>query len=165
MKKLVTSNETRLHNDDTGRCIVTIHQTTSTLHLLPNRLCPSATAIFDCSRWISHIHLVPVLSQQVGIMYYRFSTPLVLSFIAVIFVGEAVGGTAIVDRKNSPNRKKNFLQTKQFQQKQSRQKDDTGDRRVIPWVSIAVLLNFLFFFRSFAAPFFDPLVSLSLFFH
>ncbi|KAL7520746.1 hypothetical protein ACHAWX_005456 [Stephanocyclus meneghinianus] len=90
-------------------------------------------------------------------MYNRFSTPLVLSFIAIIFVGEAVGGTAIVDRKNSPNRKKNFLQPKQFQQQQSRQKDDTGDRRVIPWVSIAVLLNFLFFFRSFAAPFFDPL--------
>ena len=33
------------------------------------------------------------------------------------------------------------------------------DRRVIPWVSIAILLNILFFFRSIAAPFFDPLVS------
>ena len=36
---------------------------------------------------------------------------------------------------------------------------DHSDRRVIPWVSIAVLIKFLFFFRSFAAPFFDPLVS------
>jgi hypothetical protein len=34
-----------------------------------------------------------------------------------------------------------------------------NDRRVIPWVSIAILLNILFFFRSIAAPFFDPLVS------
>jgi hypothetical protein len=34
------------------------------------------------------------------------------------------------------------------------------DRRVIPWVSIAILLNILFFFRSIAAPFFDPLVSM-----
>ncbi len=34
------------------------------------------------------------------------------------------------------------------------------DRRVIPWVSIAILLNILFFFRSIAAPFFDPLVSI-----
>jgi hypothetical protein len=98
-------------------------------------------------------------------MYYRFSTPpvlLTLSFIAIIFVGEAAGGIAIANRKNAPNRKKNFLQPKQFQQQQSRQKDDTGDRRVIPWVSIAVLLNFLFFFRSFAAPFFDPLVRISI---
>ncbi len=31
--------------------------------------------------------------------------------------------------------------------------------RVMPWVSIGVLLIFLFSFRSFAAPFFDPLVS------
>lgn len=36
------------------------------------------------------------------------------------------------------------------------------DRRVIPWVSIAILLNILFFFRSIAAPFFDPLVSMPL---
>ena len=35
----------------------------------------------------------------------------------------------------------------------------SSDRRVIPWVSIAILMNILFFFRSFAAPFFDPLVS------
>lgn len=34
-----------------------------------------------------------------------------------------------------------------------------GKRRVMPWVSIAVLLIFLVSFRSFAAPFFDPLVS------
>ena len=33
-------------------------------------------------------------------------------------------------------------------------------RRVLPWISIVVLVNILFFFRSFAAPFFDPLVSL-----
>mmetsp|Transcript_16000 Transcript_16000/g.29014 ORF Transcript_16000/g.29014 Transcript_16000/m.29014 type:complete len:902 (-) Transcript_16000:1417-4122(-) len=32
-----------------------------------------------------------------------------------------------------------------------------SDRRVIPWMSIAILMNILFFFRSFAAPFFDPL--------
>mmetsp|Transcript_868 Transcript_868/g.1806 ORF Transcript_868/g.1806 Transcript_868/m.1806 type:complete len:1249 (-) Transcript_868:19-3765(-) len=32
-----------------------------------------------------------------------------------------------------------------------------SDRRVVPWISIAVLMNILFFFRSFAAPFFDPL--------
>lgn len=32
-------------------------------------------------------------------------------------------------------------------------------RRVVPWLSIVVLVNILFFFRSFAAPFFDPLVS------
>jgi len=32
-----------------------------------------------------------------------------------------------------------------------------GERRVMPWVSITVLLIFLFSFRSFAAPFFDPL--------
>jgi hypothetical protein len=37
-----------------------------------------------------------------------------------------------------------------------------SDRRVIPWVSIAILMNILFFFRSFAAPFFDPLVSFAL---
>ncbi|KAL7552792.1 hypothetical protein ACHAWF_016043, partial [Thalassiosira exigua] len=30
-------------------------------------------------------------------------------------------------------------------------------RRVVPWISVAVLLTVLFFFRSFAAPFFDPL--------
>jgi hypothetical protein len=47
------------------------------------------------------------------------------------------------------------------QQQQQKQKlqQSTTDRRVIPWVSIAVLLNILFFFRSIAAPFFDPLVS------
>ena len=33
-------------------------------------------------------------------------------------------------------------------------------RRVVPWISIFALVNILFFFRSFAAPFFDPLVSL-----
>ena len=33
-----------------------------------------------------------------------------------------------------------------------------SDRRVIPWVSVAILVIILFFFRSFAAPFFDPLV-------
>ena len=47
---------------------------------------------------------------------------------------------------------------RQQQQKQKLQQSTT-DRRVIPWVSIAVLLNILFFFRSIAAPFFDPLVS------
>jgi hypothetical protein len=45
------------------------------------------------------------------------------------------------------------------QQQQKQQQQSTTDRRVIPWVSIAVLLNILFFFRSIAAPFFDPLVS------
>jgi len=44
-------------------------------------------------------------------------------------------------------------------QQQLQQQQSTTDRRVIPWVSIAVLLNILFFFRSIAAPFFDPLVS------
>lgn len=39
------------------------------------------------------------------------------------------------------------------------QPSSSSDRRVIPWVSIAILMNILFFFRSFAAPFFDPLVS------
>ena len=34
-------------------------------------------------------------------------------------------------------------------------------RRVVPWLSIVVLVNILFFFRSFAAPFFDPLVSIN----
>ena len=34
-----------------------------------------------------------------------------------------------------------------------------ADRRVMPWVSMMVLLIFLSLFRSFAAPFFDPLVS------
>ena len=33
-------------------------------------------------------------------------------------------------------------------------------RRVVPWISIVALVNILFFFRSFAAPFFDPLVSI-----
>lgn len=47
----------------------------------------------------------------------------------------------------------------QQQQQQKLQRSTTTDRRVIPWVSIAVLLNILFFFRSIAAPFFDPLVS------
>jgi hypothetical protein len=45
------------------------------------------------------------------------------------------------------------------QQQKQKQQQSTTDRRVIPWVSIAVLLNILFFFRSIAAPFFDPLVS------
>jgi biopolymer transport protein ExbD len=47
----------------------------------------------------------------------------------------------------------------QRQQQQKQRQQSTTDRRVIPWVSIAVLLNILFFFRSIAAPFFDPLVS------
>lgn len=47
----------------------------------------------------------------------------------------------------------------QQQQQQQKLQRSTTDRRVIPWVSIAVLLNILFFFRSIAAPFFDPLVS------
>jgi hypothetical protein len=54
------------------------------------------------------------------------------------------------------------LDHRQQQQKlQKQQQQSTTDRRVIPWVSIAVLLNILFFFRSIAAPFFDPLVSIT----
>ena len=41
-------------------------------------------------------------------------------------------------------------------------RDRSDRRRVMPWVSIAILMNVLFFFRSFAAPFFDPLVSVFL---
>jgi ABC-type Fe3+ transport system permease subunit len=52
-------------------------------------------------------------------------------------------------------------QQQQQQQQQKQQQQSTTDRRVIPWVSIAVLLNILFFFRSIAAPFFDPLVSIT----
>lgn len=39
----------------------------------------------------------------------------------------------------------------------------SDDRRSsnMPWLSIIILLNVLFFFKSFAAPFFDPLVSIS----
>ena len=40
-----------------------------------------------------------------------------------------------------------------------RPKPYSDRRRVVPWISIVVLVNILFFFRSFAAPFFDPLVS------
>lgn len=38
----------------------------------------------------------------------------------------------------------------------------SDDRRAnsMPWLSIIILLNVLFFFKSFAAPFFDPLVSI-----
>ena len=36
--------------------------------------------------------------------------------------------------------------------------DADGQKVTMSWLSIVMLLNILFFFRSFAAPFFDPLV-------
>jgi len=42
---------------------------------------------------------------------------------------------------------------------QEQQQLDHYDHRAMPWASIVILISILFFFRSFAAPFFDPLVS------
>ena len=44
------------------------------------------------------------------------------------------------------------------QKETEERRPNRSDRRVIPWVSVAILVIILFFFRSFAAPFFDPLV-------
>jgi hypothetical protein len=78
---------------------------------------------------------------------------------------------AIAATRTTPTRhqvttaKRRFLDFDRVHRKEIRRHESSiqqtleSDRRVIPWVSIAILLNILFFFRSFAAPFFDPLVS------
>eukprot|EP00580_Thalassiosira_gravida_P018562 CAMPEP_0201659352 /NCGR_PEP_ID=MMETSP0494-20130426/2169_1 /ASSEMBLY_ACC=CAM_ASM_000839 /TAXON_ID=420259 /ORGANISM="Thalassiosira gravida, Strain GMp14c1" /LENGTH=1330 /DNA_ID=CAMNT_0048136815 /DNA_START=37 /DNA_END=4029 /DNA_ORIENTATION=- len=70
-------------------------------------------------------------------------------------------------KKNRPTKHNNhFLIQNSKKKKQWNNKFNNGQqqppqhsdrRRVIPWVSIIVLMTILFFFRSFAAPFFDPL--------
>ena len=93
-------------------------------------------------------------------MNSRTLTLLLASFALTVF-DEVAANSAVGRAKNEWIQKKNALQSKKFQQHPSenpKRRGDTSDRRVIPWVSVAVLLNFLFFFRSVAAPFFDPLV-------
>ena len=75
--------------------------------------------------------------------------------IAVVAAAAKERTTILTPSKHQQRSKKMKLSVET-----SYQQDSAGDdRQVIPWVSIAVLLNILFFFRSFAAPFFDPLVS------
>ena len=75
--------------------------------------------------------------------------------IAVVAAAAKERTTLLTPSKHQQRSKKMKLSVET-----SYQQDSAGDdRQVIPWVSIAVLLNILFFFRSFAAPFFDPLVS------
>lgn len=83
-----------------------------------------------------------------GAKYYAVTTAPSLYF--------ASASTA--EAKRLPVQTKNLLPTKIQHRHQQNSQHEHHERRVIPWVSIAVLLNFLFFFRSFAAPFFDPLV-------
>ena len=56
-------------------------------------------------------------------------------------------------------RDKQYNGKKQQQQQQQGGDDHRSDkRRVMPWLSVTILIFILIFFRSFAAPFFDPLV-------
>lgn len=77
--------------------------------------------------------------------------------IAVVAAAAKERTTILTPSKHQQRSKKMKLSVEtSYQQEQD---SASADRQVIPWVSIAVLLNILFFFRSFAAPFFDPLVS------
>ena len=105
-------------------------------------------------------HTAPVVFIERVRMNSRTLT-LLLASIALTVFDEVAANSAVGRAKNEWIQKKNVLQSKKFQQHPSenpKRRGDTSDRRVIPWVSVAVLLNFLFFFRSVAAPFFDPLV-------
>ena len=55
-------------------------------------------------------------------------------------------------------RYKQYNGKKQQQQQQGGDDHRSDKRRVMPWLSVTILIFILIFFRSFAAPFFDPLV-------
>ena len=85
-------------------------------------------------------------------MRSQFIRIITIAAFASISIQEVTGDVITKTKSPSPNKpKKHFFQLDnndaQTQRQDSLQGDDYGERRVTPWVSVAVLLNFLFFFR------------------
>jgi len=85
-----------------------------------------------------------------------FNAPSRRSFVAKATPSHAATAVEarVLERKKN---RRSSSELKQPQKKRPQVPHEHSDRRVMPWVSIVILMNILFFFRSFAAPFFDPL--------
>lgn len=79
-------------------------------------------------------------------LYKKFVT-IVIGALVCTSSTTSVG--VAVEKTKATNQKKQFFHLVKSPKVQidSKHDDGIGERRVTPWVSVAVLLNFLFFFR------------------